>query len=261
MLKKGSLFLATVLLLVCNVFIWNSENEQRTLETASDSAYGELQAPGREIQPISEDEKICYLTFDDGPSDNTSAILDILKKYDAKATFFIIGENLDETKKPVLERIVSEGHAIGMHANVHVYQKLYASLDSFLCDYECLYTTLKEEYGIETAIFRFPGGSACCYLNGQGKTYIQKMHERGFYCFDWNVSGEDSVGTPVVESIQQHVFADVFRYDKPIVLLHDSQIADKTVEALPGILEKIKAQGYTFDSLESMEEYIFPANR
>lgn len=230
-------------------------------EVFSTSLYSELSAPSRDIQEFTTTQKTCYLTFDDGPSENTEKILDILSRYHAKATFFVVGQNLEEDYTEVMDRIVQEGHAIGLHANVHVYEKLYASKNSFLSDYECLYKKLKEQYGIETALFRFPGGSACTYLNGNGKEYIQIMHERGFYCFDWNVSGEDSVGSPEVASIQEHVFKDVFRYEEPIVLLHDSSVASKTVDALPQILEKISAQGYVFESLEHVEEYIFPANR
>ena len=84
------------------------------------------------------------------------------------------------------------------------------------------------------------------------------MRERGFSCFDWNVTGEDSVGTPTVSSIQKNVFDRVFRYKKPIVLLHDSCIAHTTTEALPGILEKIKEEGYSFATLEHRQEYVFP---
>ena len=120
---------------------------------------------------------------------------------------------------------------------------------------------MKEDYGIETAIFRLPGGSACKYNYGKGAEYVRHMQELGFSCFDWNVTGEDSVGTPTVESIQKNVFERVFQYEKPVVLLHDSCIADVTVDALPGILEKIKAEGYEFASLEHRKEYVFSQNR
>ncbi|MGN0334130.1 MAG: polysaccharide deacetylase family protein [Lachnospiraceae bacterium] len=209
----------------------------------------------------SEEQKICYLTFDDGPSKNTGIILDILKEYDAKATFFVIGNELDEETGKILQRIAEEGHAIGLHANDHNYQKLYAGLDNFLKDYETLYERLRSDYGIETKLFRFPGGSACSCLNGQGKQYIRMMHQKGFYCFDWNVSGEDSVGKPTAASVEQHVFQDVFKYEHPIVLLHDSKIADATVEALPEILSRLTEEGYAMKTLKSDEEYIFPKNR
>ena len=116
--------------------------------------YNEFPAPEREIKKAVEGEKICYLTFDDGPSENTVKILDILKQYDAKATFFVIGNCIGEETREILERIIAEGHAVGLHANNHVYEKFYADETSYLKDYETLYGTLKDEYGIETALFR-----------------------------------------------------------------------------------------------------------
>lgn len=231
------------------------------LTTSGSHLYTGFSAPEREISTEVEGEKICYLTFDDGPSENTIKILDILKQYEAKATFFVIGNGLCEENRPILKRIIEEGHAVGLHAYNHVYEKFYASDISYLEDYKNLYTVLKEEYGIETALFRFPGGSACKYNNGKGSEYVSQMQKLGFSCFDWNVTGEDSVGNPTVESIQKNVFERVFQYQKPVVLLHDSCIADTTVEALPGILEKIKEQGYQFATLEHRKEYVFSKSR
>ena len=231
-----------------------SENEENNY-------YPALMAPRRTVKPLEEGERICYLTFDDGPSENTEKILDILAKYDIKATFFLFVEALTVDRKATVERAIEEGHAIGMHANVHVYEKLYANLDSFLNDYETLYEKLKEDYGIETALFRFPGGSVCTCLNGQGKTYLHEMEKRGFSCFDWNVSGEDSVGSPTVSSIQKNVLKKGLDCRRAIVLLHDSGSAAKTVEALPEIIEQFKEEGFEFQSLENAESYVFPASR
>lgn len=203
------------------------------------------------------EEKICYLTFDDGPSKNTEKILDILAEYDAKATFFLLGCELSEEKRPVLERIIKEGHAVGLHSNIHKYDKLYADEETCLKDFDSEYQILKEEYGVDTKLLRFPGGSTCVCLKGRRESFINTMRENGFRCFDWHVSGEDSVGNPTVWSIQKNVFDWVFNYNYPIVLLHDSKIADTTVEALPGILEKVKEAGYSFETLEEREEYLF----
>ncbi len=224
-------------------------------------AFPALMAPGRQIREVEEGQRVCYLTFDDGPSENTEKVLDLLQKYEVKATFFVVGEELTEARKEILKRAVEEGHAIGMHANRHVYKSLYESMESFLKDYETLYQKLKNEYGIETALFRFPGGSVCDCLNGQGKQYLKEMEERGFSCFDWNVSGEDAVGSPTVSSIQKKVLSRGLECRRAIVLLHDSAMAGKTVEALPGIIERFKEEGFIFDSLENAENYIFPASR
>lgn len=256
MSKKFILGIVSIILGI--IIFLNILNQKSAIETFHSYTYQELLAPKREVIKSTEGEKICYLTFDDGPSKNTIKILDILKQYDVKATFFVIGNCICEENRYILERIIEEGHAIGLHANNHVYEKFYANDTSFLEDYECLYQTLKEDYGIETSLFRFPGGSACKYLYGKGREYVNKMQERGFSCFDWNVTGEDSVGNPTVYSIQKNVFDRVFRYEKPIILLHDSCIADMTVDALPGMIEKIKQNEYQFATLEKREEYIFP---
>lgn len=256
----GKMVLGVLILIMLLGIIWrvNLIYGDRIITTLNDNSYDGLVAPKREIASTTEGEKICYLTFDDGPSKNTLKILDILKQYEVKATFFVIGNCICENNRNILERIVEEGHAIGLHANNHVYEKFYANETSFLKDYEMLYQTLKNDYGITTALFRLPGGSACKYMYGKGSEYVGKMRERGFSCFDWNVTGEDSVGTPTVYSIQKNVFERVFRYERPIVLLHDSSIADMTVQALPGMIEKIRENGYDFETLEHREEYVFP---
>lgn len=232
-----------------------------TQEDVTKESFPALFTSGREVQKLPEGSKVCYLTFDDGPSENTLKVLEILRQYDAKATFFLIGENINEETAPIVQKILEEGHAVGLHANVHTYKSLYRSLDSFLSDYEKLFVRLRDEFGIETPLFRFPGGSACSYLHGNGKEFIRQMHSRGFSCYDWNVSGEDAVGKPTVSSIKKNVFRDVFRYNTPVVLLHDSAQTTKTLEALPEILLRISGEGYRFLSLAAAEEYIFPKNR
>ncbi len=256
----GILSIVLVLLMVSLIF-HPKEEVVSGFKEEDDNYYPKLIAPERMVEPPKDGERICYLTFDDGPSENTEKVLDILKEYQVKATFFVIGEELSEERRPIVERIIQEGHAIGMHANIHVYEQLYASLDSFLKDYETLYETLKREYDIETALFRFPGGSVCTYLNKQGKYYIKEMQERGFSCFDWNVSGEDSVGNPTVSSIQKNVFSKGLDCRRAYILLHDSVAADRTVDALPEIIEKFRDAGFHFSSLENAESYIFPASR
>lgn len=266
MIKIGKEHLIIIILSVLlAVILILPETGQKTAavfaEKEENNYYPKLIAPDRNVIPIKEGTRVCYLTFDDGPSENTEKVLDILAEYNIKATFFVIGESLTEEHRETVQRVIEEGHTIGMHANVHEYEHLYASLDSFLADYETLYDRLKQDYGIETAIFRFPGGSVCNCLGGQGKYYIQEMQKRGFYCFDWNVSGEDSVGSPTVASIQKNVLTRGLECRRAIVLLHDSKMAVKTVEALPQIIEGFQKEGFEFQSLENAENYVFPASR
>ena len=107
---------------------------------------------------IQINRKIAYLTFDDGPSINTGKILDILKRYDIKATFFVVGRS-DDNSKNLYKRIVKEGHAIGNHTYSHEYKTLYSSEENFLSDFKKLEHHIYDITGIKMDIMRFPGGS------------------------------------------------------------------------------------------------------
>ena len=132
-----------------------------------------------------------YLTFDDGPSARTLEILDILKEYNIKATFFILSDE-KETSRDIVKRIYDEGHSIGVHSSSHAYEKIYKSVDHFLSDFEICLEYIKDITGEAPNIFRFPGGSVNSYNKDICKELTDEMTRRGFTYFDWNVSGEDA---------------------------------------------------------------------
>ncbi len=182
-------------------------------------------------------EKVVFLTFDDGPSRNTVKILDTLAEYKAKATFFVIGENLTETGVEIAKRALEEGHMLGMHTETHQYDKIYHSVDSFLADYDKLAARFVETFGECPSIFRFPGGSYSAYINPIKKDLEEELSRRGFVGYDWSVSGEDAVGTPTAASIKKNIFDSIEGQKRPIVLLHDSPCSNLTAEVLPEILK------------------------
>ncbi|MBR4695314.1 MAG: polysaccharide deacetylase family protein, partial [Selenomonadaceae bacterium] len=97
-------------------------------------------------------------TFDDGPDEkNTPAILDILKKEQAKATFYVLGRSA-QTYPDVVRRIFEEGHAIGNHSYDHEYGKLYASTGNYLAELEQTDDVLRNLIGVRPLITRAPGG-------------------------------------------------------------------------------------------------------
>ena len=124
-----------------------------------------LTSTGNENANSSQDAKTAdgkkrvYLTFDDGPSDNTEEILDILKKYDVKATFFVVG-NTSEHGQELLKRIVEEGHSIGIHSYSHKYSAIYDSEESFFEDFNKISDYIYDVTGVRTQICRLPGGSS-----------------------------------------------------------------------------------------------------
>lgn len=165
--------------------------------------------------------KIMYLTFDDGPSEeNTQRVLDILRDRNIKATFFLVGENV--RKYPdMARRIVAEGHTIGIHCDSHDYDALYESVDSYVADFEKARQTIYEVTGVETSLFRFPGGSINAYNQKTGQAIIQEMTNRGYIYYDWNASLEDAVKNPDPEKLIANGVETTFGRKKVILLAHD----------------------------------------
>ena len=197
----------------------------------------------------SEDGKCVYLTFDDGPSALTAQVLDILKQYDIKATFFVVYKG-DAASAELYKRIVDEGHTLGIHSASHDYDKIYQSVDAYLDDFAKLYDYLYLVTGVHPEIFRFPGGSLNSYNQGIYKELIAEMLRRGFVYFDWNVSAQDAASKVTSESCVNSVMSTLKGRDRAIVLMHDSASKQMTVAALPHIIEELQKQGYHFSKLD-----------
>ncbi len=223
--------------------------------------YTELYAPEKEDdsqpQEPSEGRKVAYLSFDDGPSEQTVIVLDTLKEEGIHATFFLIGEEITPEREEIVRRIVEEGHTIGLHTYCHDYTTIYSSVDAFLADYEKVCRRIYEVAEVRPSIYRFPGGSSNRYGKRVIDTAAAEMERRGFCCYDWNVSAEDSVGKPTRYSIRTNIFKDVFRYDEPVILMHDSATNELTVSMLADIIKEIREAGYEFDTLDHRESCRF----
>lgn len=180
-----------------------------------------------------------YLTFDDGPSRETDVILDILKQYNVKATFFVLGKD-DEVSVAAYKRIVEEGHTLGMHSYSHRYREIYASVDAFVNDMERLQNYLYEITGEKSEIYRFPGGSSNRVSRTGIYGLIDALEERNIAYYDWNVSSGDATGIPTSkEDIVNNVMRGIGDKKNAIVLFHDSTAKKSTVDALPEILERL----------------------
>ena len=197
----------------------------------------------------SETDKVVYLTFDDGPSDRTREILDILDRYNIKATFFVIYKD-DEKSKDIYREIVNRGHTIAIHSASHRYQQIYNSMDDYLQDFNKLYKQIETVTGIKVQLFRFPGGSINPYDLNIYQQIAGEMLRRGFIYFDWNVSGGDSTSEVSANSIYNTVIKNVQKNNKAVVLLHDSEYKSSTVAALNKIIPDLHDTGYTFDKLD-----------
>lgn len=193
-----------------------------------------------------------YLTFDDGPSPLTESILDILDEKNVKATFFICGyENADKNK---ISQILERGHKIGIHAYNHNYKKIYSSEKSFIDDNKKLKNKIKKDFGVDVNIMRFPGGTSNLvskeYKDGIMSKLIKTMHDNGYEFFDWSISsGDANTDGLTSDSVYENVINGLSPYKENIVLCHDSKGNVATIDALPKLIDEIKRQGYTFDSI------------
>lgn len=182
-----------------------------------------------------------YLTFDDGPSIYTGEILDILKEYNVKATFFVVGKE-GEKYEELYKRIVEEGHTLGMHSYSHRYNEIYASEENFAEDFDKLQAYLYNITGVESRIYRFPGGSSNTVSKIDMSNFIDYLKEQEVVYFDWNVSsGDASSGGISVEQIVDNCIENIECYDNIVILMHDAQEKRTTVEALPIVIEKLLA--------------------
>ena len=196
------------------------------------------------------DQKIVYLTFDDGPSANTEKILDILKEYNAKATFFVTGNN--QKYDNLMKRAHDEGHAIGLHTYSHDYKEVYASEKAYFKDLKKISDLVEKITGEKSYLIRFPGGSSntvsAQYSKGLMSLLTKKVQEKGYQYFDWNCDSTDASGNNVpVNVLVKNATSCTSQHIN--ILMHDTDAKDTTVKALPKIIEYYREKGYTFKAI------------
>ena len=196
------------------------------------------------------DRKVVYLTFDDGPSAHTDKILEILNEYNAKATFFVTGNN--QKHNDVLKRIVDQGSVVALHTYTHNYAEVYASEEAYFKDLQKISDMVKEATGVESKLIRFPGGSSNTvskqYCPGLMTKLTKAVQEKGYQYFDWNCDSTVASGNNVpVKTLVENATSSSARHIN--ILMHDTDAKGTTVEALPDIIKHYRSQGYAFEAL------------
>lgn len=226
-----------------------------TLRYHVKDTYGNLGAAERIVCVLPEDGlqavppngKVIYLTFDDGPGPYTDQLLDVLAKYDVKATFFVVNTGMISKA----ERIAKEGHTVAIHTMSHRYQQIYASDEAYFADLYGMQEIIEKYTGQKTMLLRFPGGSSNTvsknYSKGIMTRLTAKLPELGFRYFDWNVDSKDAGGAKTSEQVLANVIAGIGNKSVSIVLQHD--IYRYSVDAVEGIILWGLANGYTFAPL------------
>lgn len=234
----------------------SEESSTTETETTTETTSEETQSDNFEEITTVDTRKKVYLTFDDGPSANTNEILDILKEYNAKATFFVNGKN-SAVYANEYKRIVEEGHTLAMHSYTHVYADIYASTDAFMADMHRLRDYLYELTGVTCDVYRFPGGSSNTISKIDMREFGRALAEEGIVYFDWNVSSGDAVSPALsAEQIYNNVVSGTVKKNTPVVLMHDLKSKATTVEALPQILQFLIDNDYNIAALDSSVELV-----
>lgn len=195
------------------------------------------------------EEGTIYLTFDDGPSQNTYSVLAYLKKYGIKATFFVVPSRTDSCYE-IMRQIVSEGHSIGVHSASHEYNTIYSSVDAYLEDFAQAWDIIYDATGVKTEIFRFPGGSKNDFNGATRNAIIAEMTRRGFRHYDWNVDSNDAGGADWT-AMYNSIPTDIGKNKRSIVLMHDSSPRTNTVWVLEDVIKVLVNEGWKFDKINN----------
>lgn len=235
-----------------------SDSAPAQSETSSapeeESPYAELYPDMYVSAPenYSYDEGTVYFTFDDGPSQYTYGFLDYLRKYNAKATWFVVPSR-DEWCTEALKTIAAEGHTIGIHSATHDYNKIYASVEAFLEDFHEAWSIVRDATGQTPQIFRFPGGSQNDYNESTRDAIIKEMTRRGFRFYDWNVESGDVDGA-TWQQMYNSIPRDCHGVKRPVILMHDSAGTQNALYVIEDVLKVLQGEGYKFDAIRNDTE-------
>ncbi|WP_339168440.1 polysaccharide deacetylase [Paenibacillus sp. FSL R5-0341] len=197
-------------------------------------------------------DKVVYLSFDDGPGNHTREVLDILRKEQVPATFFVLGEQAERYPE-LIRALVEDGHALGNHTFNHQYEQLYSDFKVFWKQIKQTEAVLERITGFRPDLVRAPGGTYGHF----DQSYFDLLQLGGYTVMDWNVDSGDSKrkGVPAKEILSNSTKVPAGARSV-IVLMHDGGAHAETVKALPGIIKYYRDHGYRFDTMKSTDQPI-----
>lgn len=232
----------------------DEQESQDTDASASDERAAEFAVdPERTDWNFEASEpRTVYLTFDDGPSENTADVLDILDQYGIKATFFVTGINPEYFD--MIGECYARGHTIGLHTYSHEYDQVYASVDAYWDDLNAIGEVVSEQIGYVPCFIRFPGGSSntisANYTQGIMTELSLEVVDAGYQYFDWDASCGDGAEHTADELVDATMADTSYGYTSIVFLMHDGAGKQTTVEALPRIIEYFQDEGYEFAAID-----------
>ena len=250
------LVLLAVIFGVAKLISGSGDQTLPTGEPTTDPTAVSTEAPTTEpptTEPPTEEPTIppvggvIYLTFDDGPGSETPRLLEILDKYDAKATFFVVNTPFAST----ISQIAEAGHTLAMHTASHDFGTIYSSEEAYFADLDKIESVIEEYAGYRPSILRFPGGSSngvsMQYCEGIMTALTQRVEEKGYVYQDWNVDSGDAGGASTAEEVVRNVTQGCAPRTSSVVLMHD--IKSYTIDAIEEILIWGQTYGYTFEAI------------
>ena len=201
--------------------------------------------PQNDPSRASSGKRIVYLTFDDGPGPHTERLLDVLAKYNVKASFFVTAQQRSYLN--LLGREASEGHLVAVHTYSHNYEEIYENEAAYWADFDRINAEIAAHTGSPSRIFRFPGGSSnmvSAFNEGIMSRLAAQAAEKGYDYYDWNVSSGDAEGIRDPENIRENILAGIRSRNVSVVLCHDMKSA--TVDAMEQLFRISLEEGYTY---------------
>lgn len=229
-----------------------TKEEQLRLQQMAEEKKNKQPLTVAQIETLFEDEqKVAYLTFDDGPSSLTGGILDILAQEQVKATFFMLGGRVEQNPE-IVQRMYKERHYLANHGYSHNYSSIYSSTQAVMDEYNQTEQAIQnalQNPNYHSNLFRFPGGSRGGVYHDIKQEAKQVLKDTGIASLDWNALTRDAEGANSTEAVMQNLCDTVGEKQHVVILMHDAGNKTQTYEALPTVIAYLREKGYTFKNM------------
>ena len=246
LLSKLHILRVFILIIVLLLIIHISKNIPEELSCNSSVSNGFINT----VMNLTDgNEKIAYLTFDDGPTTSvTPKILDILKDENIKASFFVIGKSVDSHPE-IVKRAYDEGHYIANHGYNHNNSSLYKNSESFINEIKETDLSIGNAIGIDnycSHIFRFPNGFMAPMYKKEKEKAVSLLLEMNYAYIDWNCLNNDSMKKYTSDQLLNNLKQSCKNKNTLVVLMHDTKDVSDSSLVLKDSILYLKSQGYTF---------------
>ncbi|OKZ56799.1 MAG: hypothetical protein BHV99_03905 [Clostridium sp. 26_21] len=235
-----SIFILLVFYIYFSIF--KTSNTISDTQNSSNNLY-------KKLIELYSNEKIAFLTFDDGPNVSvTPKVLDILKEENVKASFFVIGKCVDANPE-ITKRAYDEGHYIANHGYSHNNNLLYKSSDNFLNEVKKTDLAIGNAIGVSdycSHLFRFPNGFMSPSNKSKKKEAVKLLQDIEYNYIDWNCLNNDSIKKYSSSQLLNNLIKSSKNKDILVILMHDTKDVSNSSLVLKDSIKYLKGKGYVF---------------